>query len=509
MTTCRDVLAFLNAVRGRSVSAPIATEEAARLEQLGIVRFLTADQYRQLQSDVASLATRQAAIAQEGSQEQALAAEAGREAQRTHSVLFHLQGATKQQAEVQAAAQSRAEAAAMQADLAQKEKEFSAIVAQRSLLDTLGPYGDRYVALTGFGQLQLRDLALRMYRAADMEFGAYWDQTQRIASDLNNLAASGASYAAGLITGLPSVNRAYLWAASLDLSKRQPDPTVGGPQFLQIFHAVRDLSSNDENRLMTSEVLFALGGALPQQLPVLTGLVKEVRHQNVPSESALGVASILLFGRRADGSFATANLAECLRYTRSYESAALLAIMNTPLPALEAKFASLRTLFGSWGYTESEDLELSSAFLAVSELPVEGIATKLAIIARGLNTYLQYPLVAAAILASVSTLEANETLNLLEEAYEIVGRRAMPMSQPELICLAVRMIHGIRNELAGELDATAAAPPPGAAARYMGGPRFLFVPVVVMHGAYYSTFSGVGGAHPAHAHGWAGGGFVG
>jgi hypothetical protein len=184
----------------------------------------------------------------------------------------------------------------------------------------------------------------------------------------------------------------------------------------------------------------------------------------------------------------------------------LLSIMNTPPDALAAKFASLRSLFASWGYTESEDLELSSAFLAVSELPVEGISTKLAIIARGLNAYLQYPLVAAAILASVSTMEANETLNLLEEAYEIVGRRAMPMSQPELICLAVRMIHGIRNELAGELDPTAAARAPMGV---VGGPRFYFVPVIVAHAHYYSTFSGVGGVHPAHAHGWAGGGFVG
>ena len=217
-----------------------------------------------------------------------------------------------------------------------------------------------------------------------------------------------------------------------------------------------------------------------------------------------------MLGRRADGTIALPNLTQYLTVTRSYESAALLAIVNLPVPDLAAKFQSLRTMFARWGYRPSEDVELSSAYLAVSEIPIEGITTKLAIIAKGLATYLEYPLVAASVLASLSTLEANDTLNLLEHAYDIVGRRAAPMSQAELICLAVRMLHGIRNELVGPLDATAAAAaklPPG-----VYGPRFFFVPIMVMPFGYFSTYSGVGGAHPGHVHGFGGaggGGFVG
>ena len=248
---------------------------------------------------------------------------------------------------------------------------------------------------------------------------------------------------------------------------------------------------------MSSEILFSLPRPLAEELPTLTPLLRDVKRLGVADDSALGIASILLLGRRADGTLATPYLQQYLQLTRSYQSAALLSIVNLPVPDLAARFQSLRAMFAGWGYHPSEDVELSSAYLTVSELPAEGISTKLAIIAKGLSTYLEYPLVAASVLASLSTLEANETLNLLEHAYEIVGRRAMPMTQPELICLAVRMLHGIRNELVGPLDTTAAAVPVAPRVPGYYGPRFFFVPIIVVHGAYYSTFSGVSGAHPA------------
>lgn len=148
-------------------------------------------------------------------------------------------------------------------------------------------------------------------------------------------------------------------------------------------------------------------------------------------------------------------------------------------------------------------MELAASFLTLSDLPADGISTKLTILSRSLIAYLQYPLVASAILASIPVLEANETLNLLEHAYEIIGRRAMPMSQAELLCLAVRMIHGIRSETVGGLDTTATARPAGFT--YLPTQRFFFVPIVILHGSYYSTFGGFGGAHPGHLHAFGGG----
>ena len=110
---------------------------------------------------------------------------------------------------------------------------------------------------------------------------------------------------------------------------------------------------------------------------------------------------------------------------------------------------------------------------------------------------------AAAILTSVATLEANETLNLVEKAYGLIGSRAAGLSQAELICIAVRMIHGIRNELVGNLDATSTQVP-SAGGRPFGygyGLHPVFMPIFVVHNAYYSTFGGISGVHPGHVHG--------
>ena len=508
MTTCQATYQFLQQLQGRAVTAAPADADAAQLAQLGLVTFATAAQYQQMQADVATLATRQSDLAQEMQRASQLAAEDQRETERTHSILFHFESQQHRATDVQTEAATRQQLDATNADLARRRQEFNDLLQRRSLVDGMTACGDRYAALTGAGLVAMRDLSVRLYRVGATDFPAYWADQQKVAGAFDALAAGAANYAQGLGSSLPQLDRSFLWATSLDLTRRQPDAAAGGPTFLDIYRAVADLTSNDENRLLASEVLFAINAPIAGQLPALKEIVHAVRKLGVPSESALGVASVLMLGRRADGSLAFDPLRQFLARTRSYEAAALLAVDNVPLDALAAKFGGARSLFASWGYQASEDVELASAFLAMSDLPIDGVQTKLAIVARGLNTYLEYPLVAASILASVASLEANETLNLLEQAYEVIGRRAMPMSQSELICLAVRMVYGIRDELLRQLDTTARVVPTAPA----GGPRFyphvIFVPVFI-HAGYYATFSGIGGAHPAHAHGLAGGGFGG
>jgi hypothetical protein len=320
------------------------------------------------------------------------------------------------------------------------------------------------------------------------------------------MADGGSAYCGGLARGIPGADLAYLWAISLGLAKSRPDRDQGVPEFLGAYNATSSLSHNPENRLMASEILVAASRPLPEQLPLLEQLVHDVRKLGVPDASALGVASIVLFGRRADGSFATETVQQFLRQTRCYEAAALLGIVNVPADPLGQKFQAWRSSFAGWGYSYSEDTELSAAYLAVSDLSPTEASSKFVILARGLVTYLQYPLVAAAILASLPTLEANETLNCVEKAYGVVGSRARGLSQAELVTLAVRMVHGIRNELVGNLDATATRPPAGATAPAPAFvPRPFFLPILVVHGAYYSTFGGISGVHPGHVHGMPGG----
>jgi hypothetical protein len=507
VANCQDVSAFLTGVSRRNVTTTLPDPDLATLQQLHLVQRLSTDEYARLVQSVQQLQSARAAIAQETESRSQLTYTVQGEEAKTHSILFHLEGRDKQTAALQKEAQDEAALRATEADLSTRMQGFNQLLANQSLLDTLTPYAGGYIGLTGAGVLQLRELGIRMYRVSDVPFATYWAESTQTDQDLNALATRGAQYVSGLATALPNADRSYLWAIAVGLAKLDPDPTHGGPLYLDAYNQLGPLAHNDENRLMSAEMLASLRHSVAESVPLLQDLDKQVRKLGVPKVSSLGVASMLLLGQREDGTFATENLATFLTVTKSYESAALLAIVNRPIPDLEQKFGYLQRVFGGWGFEPSEDVELASAYLTISDLPPDGISTKLAIIVKGMGAYLQYPLVASSILAAIPVLEANETLNLLEQAYAIIGRQAMPMPQPELICLAVRMVHGVRNETAQGIDATGKVvpPPPGG---YYYGPRFFFVPILVAHGAYYSTFSGVGGAHPGHAH-FGGGGFTG
>jgi hypothetical protein len=159
-------------------------------------------------------------------------------------------------------------------------------------------------------------------------------------------------------------------------------------------------------------------------------------------------------------------------------------------------------LFGFWGYEESEDTDLASAYLAISDFTRDEVKDKMNIILNGLKNYLEYPLVATAILASIPTLEANETLDLMEKASTLLGNYAPSLERSELISLSVRMIHGIKNELVRELDPTARIALTPIQFTYV--PSMVFfrfgAPLILAHSYYHSTFSAFGGAHPAHVH---------
>ena len=513
MTTCQAVYQFLSQISARNVSAPLSDADLALLKQYGIVQLVTTDQFRSLESNVAALDTARQALDQETAQRVGLTVDLEDESRRTHSVLFHFESKEKQAGAVQKEQQDEARLRALDDDLAKKQQDFAELVAQRSLRDTLTPCGSGYIGFTALGVVETRNLGLALYRVGDADFGTYWNQAQQIRKEMDDLATSAAGYYPRMVTEIPTADPTQLWGIAVGLSKAQPDPAQGTPTFVDAYDAVTPLSGNTENRLMSAEILVAKGGPVAESVANLTNILEDLRPFKIPAESVLGVASILWIGQRADGSFAVPNLGEYLNLTRSYESASLLAIVNVPVDQLTGKFQSLRTMFAGWGYQPSEDVELASAYLAVSELPADGVSTKLSIIAKGLSTYLEYPLVAASVLASLGTLEANETLNLLGQAYDIIGRRAAGLGQSELICLAVRMLHGIRDDLLRPLDTTAAVvprvPAPGMAGMY--GPHFFYAPIIVAHNSYYSTYSGVSGVHPGHIHGFVGGGggFVG
>jgi energy-converting hydrogenase Eha subunit A len=126
-----------------------------------------------------------------------------------------------------------------------------------------------------------------------------------------------------------------------------------------------------------------------------------------------------------------------------------------------------------------------------------------------LRNYLEYPLVASAILASIPVFEVHETLDLMEKAVTLLSGYLSGLERSVLVALAVRMIHGVRNELVRKIDPTATITPTPIQFTYAPHPGLFvwFRPVIIAHASYHATFSGMGGFHPAHSHGV--GGFVG
>lgn len=509
MATCADTAAFLEQVNVHSVTARPSADDLSSLQKFELLAVFDPAGRAALDQEVEQLEQARLALVQESAQRAASSGEVGVDTRKTHSILFHLEGVDEQHAALERLQQAQTTLQSLDADLVRRQQAFAQLLSKKAVRDQLTPCNGDFVALTTQGRMALRDLNVRLYRVGDEPFETYWDQAKSVDASLWSIANLSAQLEQPLSAALPEIDRAYLWAVGIGVVK------AGGPTgldaqlhlFLDAYRAIVPLSDNTENRLMAAEVLSALRSPLDRTVPWLQSLMTEAIDIGVAHEGALGVAAILLLGERADGTFATEPLAGFLTATASLESAALLAIVNRPYQELLDKFHAVKAIFAGWGYSASEDTELASAYLTASDLPADSLTTKVAILARGLSGYLQFPLVGAAILASIPVLEANETLNLLEKAYEILGQRTGPMSQAELISLAIRMIHGVDVRSVDELDPTArpSTSPPGFS--YVGASPRIWMPVFITHHAYYSTFSGIGGPHPGHVHSWGGGGF--
>jgi len=510
MADCNHVAAFLQSVTQRSAQGALSEADLGGLQQLGLVELLSPDDVKQLEAEVATLQAAQDAIAQEEARIAQLAEAVSTDTRRTHSILFHLQGVDKEEATVDHLHEEQEALQSLEAERAKRQADFAELLVKKGELDQMSPFDARFVAITTAGRVALRDLNVALYRVSDQEFSSYWTQAKAIDAELGAIVNQAAAVHVPLAEALPDVDPVYLWAVAISMAKQKGAADQQVQLFLEAYQTVGSLTTNVENRLLASEVLAGMNQPVANSTEDLSSLTAAVETLGVHEDSATGVAAILLSGRRADGSYATDPLGQFLRVTPSYESAALLAIVNKPFSDLQTTFQQLKSLFASWGYSISEDTELSSAYLTASDLPAETVGAKMAILARGVGAYLEYPLVASAILASIPELEANETLNLLEKAYEILGQRTGPMSSAELITLAVRTIHGVNVRSVNELDPTQTQPATYPSFSYYNMPPRLWIPVFVVHGNYYATYSAIGGFHPGHVHvvgggGWGGG----
>ena len=528
---CSAALAFLSQLYNREeiTAASILPVDLDYLCSNGYVLRTTKDEY---DKDVASLEKLSGLTSQivEGKKEEEQAAETLRkDEEKDHSFVFRLEGEEKK-AELEQEIQSEtAVVSKEQADLKALEANVDQLIQTKSTIDRMVPYGAQYLSLTDLGTTTMNDLRVRDYRVADEEFADFVTEVKATYAELRSIADRSTPYVALIKPQVPDLKDedqpvgvgdsgnpnaieapSLVWSTAIGLAKLQGDTNQIGERFLQAFAILRSFDSTTPNKLMAAEVMTAAGNQDLQSLKAaLQAMDKQVRDLHVPKELSAGVAAIILAGRRYDGTYPTDRFAQFTKLTHSYEAAAILAVMNLPYDQLSSKFQFLKSKFVGWGYMESEDTEIASAFLAIGELSPDEVEGKMQYIVEQLTNYLEYPLVAAAILASIPVFESHEVLDLMEKAVTMLFAYAKGLERSEMVALAVRMIHGVRNELVKEVDSTAKITETPVQFTYAMHPGFFiwYFPVIVAHSTYHATFSGMGGFHPAHSHGV--GGFAG
>ena len=513
---CNDARTFFSQIAEKSVSVQIQQSDLDFLSTHGFISVMQNEDYTRVSAEVVNLTQMNEAQQNEMLEEMKTEAILKKEEGKTHSILFHFEGKEKKEAALKDVEKEKDTIYQEEADIRARDSKIKEFIQNKSMIDRMVPYNGKYLSLTGNGVIMLNDLNVRNYRVSDSEFSNFAEECKETHDELQSIAERGNFYSSMLRTKFPDSDLSQLWSISIGLAKLQGDQDQISQRFLQALGILNHFNSNLENKMMAAEIMtayradrppFSTSNDLSSLSESLVKIDKELRDRaNVPEQLSAGVAAIILSGRRYDGTFPTDRFVGFSKITSSYESAAILSVLNVPTDQLAGKFQSFRSLFNLWGYEKSEDTELASAYLSISDLEPNEVTTKMAIITDALKNYLEYPLVASAILTSIPTLEANETLDLMEKAYSILGTFAMGFERAGLISLAVRMIHGIKNELVKELDPTAKVTVTPVQFTYAPSNIFLMyrAPVIVAHSSYHSIFSGIGGNHPAHVHGFGG-----
>ena len=513
---CSVVRTFFSQIAGKSVSMQISQADIDFLTANGYVSVMQKEQYDEALVEISDLGKVNEELVREEDEERSARALLEEDESKTHSILFHFEAKDKQKADLERVESQRNVVLKEEADVVEKESKIRELLQKKSMIDRMVHYDGRYISLTGLGVITLNDLNVRNYRVSETEFSDFIQERMATFSELRSIAHKGGFYVSVLNNEFPDADLSELWSVSIGLGKLQGDPNQISERFLLSLDIVQQFRSNLENKMMAAEIMTAFK-VNPSQVPTnsdlqslaesLASLEEKARHDaHVPKELSVGVAATILFARRHDGTFPIDKLVEFSKMTLSSESAAILSVLDVPLDQISNKFTQFRSLFGSWGYEESEDTDLASAYLAISDFTRDEVKDKMTIILDALRNYLEYPLVATAILTSIPTLEANETLDLMEKASTLLGNFAPSLERSELVSLTVRMIHGIKNELVKELDPTAKiAETPIQFTHVPSTVFFMYhTPLILAHSFYHSTFSAFGGAHPAHVHGFGG-----
>ena len=338
---CSDVRTFFSQIAGKSVTMQVQQADMDLLSSSGYLSVMQKEEYDRALAECSNLAHLYDEVHNEimevGGTETALE----EEERKTHSILFLFEGKEKRDAELNNVQNQRSIVSKGEADIAEGNSKISELVQKKSMIDRMVQYDGKYLALTGLGVIALNDLNVRNYRVSDSEFSDFIEESKETSGELRSIAEAGNFYMTNIRNGFPEIDLSQLWSVSIGLAKLQGDQDHIIQRFLIALDNLHDFNSTIENKMMAAEIMTAsradpsqsaTNSDLQSLSETLSTLDRELKHgANVPSQLSAGVAAIIMAGRKFDGTYPTDRFIEFSKMTSSYESAAILSILNVPI----------------------------------------------------------------------------------------------------------------------------------------------------------------------------------
>jgi hypothetical protein len=465
-------MTFLSQASSKCITVSISDEDLNFLISSGYIESLSKDEYEKLSASVADLPKVNSELEEERAKEKSDEETFIRDQKKIHSIRFWFEGQEKKEADREKAQAEEQLVSKDEETIKAENDELQPLIQKKSTLDRQVLCGERYLSLTGAGIVLLHDLTIRNYRVGEKDFKNFIQETKATEMELKAMAERASYYYSGIKDAISDmdtsplafsddedveeddedyrikskgVESSQLWAVSIGLAKLEGDPDKIRENFIRIMNTLKGFSnSNLDSKLMAAETLVAAGHAedFSQNIDKLATTDRQIRQSaNVPEELSTGVTATLFCGANPG---ASTRFDKFSKITKSYTAAAVLSGSQETLESLSQKFESFRSLFDSWGYSSSEDVDLAAAYLTVSPLSREDAQSKMSAIIDAIKAEFEFPLVPAAILASIQALNANEVLDLMEKAVTILQSQPLTMglSHSDLSNLAIRMIYG-------------------------------------------------------------------
>jgi hypothetical protein len=531
---CSQVRSILSQITAKTDNIAIPRADFDFLVSGGYLSVMQETDYQNLVSEISNFDRLNTAQQNEITKMAADNSTLNHDLKETHSIKWHFESKEKKEMVTNRVNEEKGEVTTEESDIAARSVLINQLIQKKSLLDKIAKctIADTsvpcYVTVTAAGMTVLSDLNVRNYRVSDTDFSDFITESNATLTELKGIAERAAGYAAELKKTFPDARNSYstddddyddqdhamplsqVWGVAISLAKLQGDPTAISAMFFNNVTALKEFNSDVFNTLLAAEVMTSLSlnansqnvtQTITDLITNLKSIISQISSIGVSAEKQVGIGAMLLAERMYDGTYPISRFSAFTKVSTSFESAAILAGLNAPVDQTTTRFQEFQTMFQQWDSGVSYDTELASAYLAASGFQPDDIKVKLQIILQGLKTYLAYPATPGAILASIPVFEAYETLDLMEKACTFLTSYANTLERSEAVSLAVRMIHGIKNERVKEINP--AAPISSTPVQFTYTPSYYFVywPLFFAHTYSHNTFSSAGGFHPGHAHG--------